>query len=188
MAFLIILVRIFCRIVRVQDRSNKNITVLQNYFPVNLHDWMTDNQTAFLKGIGIEVETKYGDSLEIGLSRAALEVSANMRLLFGGLYAWIGIHNLSRPGHCAWLRPNRYEGADNGGGERLHAMTSSLLSVRCSFAISGRRPLETGLRGNLGSEPVAQTLPRASFVAKTARRCAGEDGRVRVSGSLVALD
>jgi ABC-type Fe3+/spermidine/putrescine transport system ATPase subunit len=26
------------------DRSNKNLTVLQNYFPVNLHDWMTDNQ------------------------------------------------------------------------------------------------------------------------------------------------
>jgi hypothetical protein len=44
MAFLIILFRIFCRIVRVRDRSNWNITVLQNYFPVNLHDWMTDNQ------------------------------------------------------------------------------------------------------------------------------------------------
>jgi hypothetical protein len=28
----------------VRDRSNGNITVLQNYFPVNLHDWMTDNQ------------------------------------------------------------------------------------------------------------------------------------------------
>ena len=27
-----------------RDRSNWNITVLQNYFPVNLHDWMTDNQ------------------------------------------------------------------------------------------------------------------------------------------------
>jgi hypothetical protein len=44
MAFLIILLRIFCRIVRVRDRSNRNITVLQNFFPVNLHDWMTDNQ------------------------------------------------------------------------------------------------------------------------------------------------
>src|SRR5260370_32219991 len=44
MAFLIILLRIFCRIVRMRDRSNRNITVLQNYFPVNLHDWMTDNQ------------------------------------------------------------------------------------------------------------------------------------------------
>jgi hypothetical protein len=44
MAFLIILLRIFCRIVRVRDRSNKNITVLQNCFAVNLHDWMTDNQ------------------------------------------------------------------------------------------------------------------------------------------------
>jgi hypothetical protein len=28
----------------VRDRSNKNLTVLQNTFPVNLHDWMTDNQ------------------------------------------------------------------------------------------------------------------------------------------------
>jgi hypothetical protein len=44
MAFLIILLQIFCRIVRVRDRSNRNITVLQNFFPVNLHDWMTDNQ------------------------------------------------------------------------------------------------------------------------------------------------
>jgi hypothetical protein len=44
MAFLIILLRIFCRIVRVRDRSNRNITVVQNFFPVNLHDWMTDNQ------------------------------------------------------------------------------------------------------------------------------------------------
>ena len=26
------------------DRSNKYLTVLQNYFPVNLHDWMPDNQ------------------------------------------------------------------------------------------------------------------------------------------------
>src|SRR5258708_29092853 len=42
---LIILLRIFCRIVRVRDRSNKNITVLQNYFPVNLHDWMTDSDS-----------------------------------------------------------------------------------------------------------------------------------------------
>src|SRR5580704_16316017 len=37
MAFLMILLRIFCRIVRVRDRSNRNMTVLQNYFPVNLH-------------------------------------------------------------------------------------------------------------------------------------------------------
>jgi hypothetical protein len=28
----------------VRGRSNRNITVLQSYFPVNLHDWMTDNQ------------------------------------------------------------------------------------------------------------------------------------------------
>jgi hypothetical protein len=30
--------------VRVLDRSNNYLTVLQNYFPVNLHDWMPDNQ------------------------------------------------------------------------------------------------------------------------------------------------
>jgi hypothetical protein len=30
--------------VRVRDRSNRDITVLQNPFPVNLHDWMTDNR------------------------------------------------------------------------------------------------------------------------------------------------
>jgi hypothetical protein len=28
----------------VRDRSNKNLTVLQNYFLVNLHDWITDSQ------------------------------------------------------------------------------------------------------------------------------------------------
>jgi hypothetical protein len=44
MSFLIIPLRIFCKIVRARDRSNKNLTVLQNYFPVNLRDWMTDNQ------------------------------------------------------------------------------------------------------------------------------------------------
>jgi hypothetical protein len=39
-----ILLRIFCEIVRVRDRSNRNMTVLQNHFLVNLHDWMTDSQ------------------------------------------------------------------------------------------------------------------------------------------------
>jgi hypothetical protein len=43
MAFLIIPLRIFCRIVRVRDRSNKNLTVLQNYFPVK-PPRMTDNR------------------------------------------------------------------------------------------------------------------------------------------------
>jgi hypothetical protein len=50
MAFLIVPLRMFCRIVRVRDRSNKNLTVLQNYFPVNLHDRMTDNQIDMANG------------------------------------------------------------------------------------------------------------------------------------------
>jgi hypothetical protein len=50
MAFLIIPLRMFCRIVRVRDRSNKNLTVLQNYFPVNLLDRMTDNQIDMADG------------------------------------------------------------------------------------------------------------------------------------------
>jgi hypothetical protein len=56
MAFLMILLRIFCRIVRVRDRSDRNITVLQNYFPVNLaRPSETPRRSRFVANVGWNV-------------------------------------------------------------------------------------------------------------------------------------
>ena len=53
--------------VRVRHLSNGNIKVLQNYFPVNLNDWMTDNQIDMADCSGRAAEC---DSVSDPLNRA----------------------------------------------------------------------------------------------------------------------